>query len=126
MIFAAAPTPDSVASLIQSGPRTAHVPPATVLISRADFIACIDSCVQALAAESAGSSAVLGTTTTQLRTWLDGDTQILETGAVIDLAQFDAAVLSAEERLPSVGAQAQASLLRASRALAEAVYARID
>jgi hypothetical protein len=126
MIFAAAPTPDSFESPVQGLTRTAHVPPATVLISHADFIACIDTCVQALADESIeaiDSSVVLQTVATQLRAWLDGDAQILETGLAIDFDQFDAAVLSAEERLPQAGAHAQARLLRASRVLAEAVYA---
>jgi hypothetical protein len=93
-------------------------------VTRSDFSACVDRCVRALS----GTATTLPTrgadaSFAQLRRWLRGDL-VLADGTPIDLALFDEAILSVNERIAPANTNSLAQLLRASRRLAESIYAK--
>ncbi len=90
--------------------------------TRSDFAACVDRCVHALI--DGPQSAALDEQA-QLRHWLGDEAITLADGSPIDYALFDDAILSVQERVaPTAGVQGLSQLLRASRQVAETIYAR--
>ncbi|MFT3790227.1 MAG: hypothetical protein QM741_03925 [Rudaea sp.] len=90
--------------------------------TRSDFAACVDRCVRALI--DGRQSAALNAQT-QLSRWLGDDAVTLADGSPIDHALFDEAILSVQERVaPADGTPGLARLLRASREVAETIYAQ--
>ncbi len=100
--------------------RHPGVPTAVVLVQHADFLACIDGGVRRLMADPTQ----IEPARSRLRTWLRGNTQLLDAAGPIDFALFDRAMVGVAERLAQVDAAAQNRLLHAARVLAEAVYAK--
>jgi len=90
--------------------------------TRSDFAACVDRCVRALID---GSQSAAFTAQTQLSRWLSDEAITLADGSPIDYALFDDAILSVQERVaPASGKQGLTGLLRASRQVAETIYAK--
>ena len=90
--------------------------------TRSDFTACVDRCVRALID---GSQSAALAAQAQLRRWLGDEAVRLADGSPIDHALFDDAILSVQDRVaPAAGAQGLGQLLRASRQVAETIYAR--
>lgn len=90
--------------------------------TRSDFAACIDRCVRSLIAATPAQA--FDAALRRLRIWLRDDTATLADGTPIDFALFDETLLRIDERISQTGANNQAQLLRASRQLAESVYAK--
>lgn len=101
-------------------------------VTRAGFVALVDSCVRELAASlagalphpQAGAALALDRGRAQLWRWLHGGGAFLDDGTPIDFALFDAAVLCVGERLPRRGLPGQEKLLQAACLLAELTHAR--
>jgi len=90
--------------------------------TRSDFAACVDRCVRALID---GPQSVALAAQTQLSRWLGDEAIGLADGSPIDYALFDDAILSVQERVASAnGTSGLARLLRASREVAETIYAK--
>ena len=133
MAFAAAQAHDRW-DAAQTRNAAMHAVSASAVVTRAEFVACVDRCVRALLRQADASVATDASAPTiesmpgesapaQLRAWLNDSRRTLVDGTPIDFALFDATILSIEERLPPSDASAQNRLLRASRLLAESVYA---
>ena len=103
--------------------RARFAPPAAdAPVTRPDFAACIDRCVRALIA--AETAPMPQESLTRLRLWMKDGTATLADGTPINLALFDDAILSVGERISRTGARNPAQLLRATRRLAESIYAK--
>jgi hypothetical protein len=87
--------------------------------SQSEFTACVDRCVAGLLAQPPAPAPAQ----TQLRHWLADERHALADGTPVDLALFDSAILSVEERLPAENASERIRLLGAARQLAETMYA---
>ena len=98
-------------------------------VTRAEFLLRIDSCVRYLAALLAGLESMPGESSAaergrlQLWHWLHGGNALLDEGAPIDFALFDAAIQRVGERLPRRGLPGQENVLRAACLLAELTHA---
>lgn len=132
-ITALAPVSNRARTDVDAGP----------LVRRADFVACVDACVDRLARDadlsqssldhvsldhwsltksSDWSSASDASELTDLQNFLRVG-GILDDGVSIDLALFDAVILTAAQRSACAARAGQTQQLRAARQLAEFIYA---
>ena len=102
------------------------------MVSRADFLLRIDSCVRYLAALIAGlqptprddESPAAERERVQLWHWLHGGNTFLDERTPVDFALFDDAIQRVGERLPRRGLPGQEHVLQAACLLAELTHAR--
>ncbi|MBS0590878.1 MAG: hypothetical protein JSR65_09600 [Proteobacteria bacterium] len=104
---------------------TSSIDPSTAFVgaptTRTDFTACVDACVRAMLAAS--PAVIAQGAIEQLRCWLGDRQTCLADGTPLDHDLFDETLLGVEERIPHSHVATPRELLRATRRLAESIYA---
>lgn len=118
MAYSATPAIERQATPARVGADAADAP-----ATRSDFSACVDRCVRTLIATARPLRPAEGAFA-QLQRWLHDDGLTLADGTPVNYALFDETILSVNERIAPTSTRTLAQLLRASRRLAESIYAR--